>query len=247
MSTAELTQLLSDKILAPIGQAHGQLPEQPLVGFMSMVGQAYSGSLMVVGRAVNGWGAEEKLPVELHSSDAARAYAEAVLASVSDPANCPMSWVTAQWGVPRPEYSTKRSAFWRSIYSVLKGLGTVTPDDEGWSSHLVWSNLYKVAPASGGNPNNFLCDLQLPGCIELLRAELAAYQPRRVLFLTGLNWAKPFAQALGFPLSQNPSFSYVEAFGEFPFNGHSVRYAIASHPQGKPENTWTSEVLSVLK
>ena len=238
---------MADKILFPIGQAHHQLPPRPLVGFMSMVGRAYSGELMVVGRAVNGWGAKEMLPVELDSSDASHTYAEEVLASVSDPTNCPMGWVTAQWGAPRPKYSTKSSAFWRSIYSVINALGTVTPGDEDWPSHLVWSNLYKVAPAAGGNPSNFLCDLQLPGCIDLLREELAAYQPRRVLFLTGLNWAKPFADALGLPLCMNPSFCQVEAFGEVPFNGQLLRFAIASHPQGKPESVWASEVLSVLR
>lgn len=246
MSTTEQMRLLAERILTPLGQAHSLLPQQPLVGFMSMVGRAYSGELMVVGRAVNGWAIEAKRPLELDSADAAGTYAEAILASVSDKSNCPMAWVTACWGATEG-YNTKKSAFWRAIHSVLRGLSQAAADDDTWPSKLVWSNLYKVAPAEGGNPSNFLCDLQLPGCIELLQAELATYRPRRVLFLTGLNWARPFAKALDWPLSKDSSLSHVEAFGEAPLHGQSVRFAIATHPQGKPGDAWAHEVLSVLK
>lgn len=64
MNRTQETHLLAEKILVPIGQAADQLPEQPIIGFMSMVGRAYARELMVVGRALNGWDVDSKLPSE---------------------------------------------------------------------------------------------------------------------------------------------------------------------------------------
>lgn len=89
-------------------------------------------------------------------------------------------------------YNTKRSAFWRCIRGVVQGLGVADVEDAGWSSHLVWSNLYKVSPAGGGNPKGVLRKVQFRGCAELLNSELRTYRPSRVLFATGFDWAEPF-------------------------------------------------------
>ena len=61
-----------------------------------------------------------------------------------------------------------------------------------WSSHLVWSNLYKLSPRDGGNPSGRLQNIQLDGCRALFNLEVETYRPGRLLLLTGWDWAEPF-------------------------------------------------------
>ena len=156
-----------------------------------------------------------------------------------------MSWVSDHWSTKdRPvseKYRTNRSAFWRTTRRVVKELNIADVDTVEWPSHLVWSNLYKVSPATGGNPSDFLCDLQLSGCSDLLRLELQTYQPKRVLFLTGSNWADAFLKDI--MIHKTDGFDYVSGTGIV----EGARFVIVSHPQGKCETQWVNEVLEAFK
>lgn len=55
MPTIAERNLLSDQILAPVGNGAGQLLNIEITGFLSMKGDNYNCELMVVGRSVNGW------------------------------------------------------------------------------------------------------------------------------------------------------------------------------------------------
>jgi hypothetical protein len=244
VATIEEKNILTTHILPVIGASHARLPQADLTGFLAMTGHLYEGGLMVIGRAVNGW-TTGVLPTALLVPANAHTYANTVFQSVTGE-NCPMGWVAECWGAATG-YNTRKSAFWRAIRAVVHGLGLANVESPQWPSHLVWSNLYKVAPATGGNPNSTLCLLQLPGCIDLLRLELATYMPSRLLFLTGMDWVKPFLGVLGAPAQNTPALRYVEGFGQGNLpGGQQVNFAIASHPQGKPEALWVHEVLQVL-
>ena len=56
----------------------------------------------------------------------------------------------------------------------------------------MWSNLCKLSPASGWNPNNELCDLQGLFCLYIFIEELRQWQPRKVIFFTGIDWFEWF-------------------------------------------------------
>lgn len=58
-------QAAFDEIVSALGAASARLPADPLTGFMAMEGASYSGDLMWVGRAVNGWRGIERSPREL--------------------------------------------------------------------------------------------------------------------------------------------------------------------------------------
>ena len=117
-------------------------------------------------------------------------------------------------------------------------------DQDSWSSHLVWSNLYKVAPAAGGNPGVTLCQIQLAGCIELFGLELTTYTPSRMLLLTGTEWASPFLSVFDNTPQDVTGFYYVEGYGTLTIapGKQPIRYVVAAHPRGKPENQWVTEV-----
>ena len=192
---------------------------------------------MVVGRACNGF---EKLPKEMPEREDRERVAREL-------ARWPMCWVVNQWG--RGEGNrTSRSAFWRVIRRV--SLQIVEGATEGdWPTHLVWSNLYKVSPSAGGNPGATLRNAQRGGCRELLELELRTFRPKRVLFLTGWNWAEELLCTPREP--QEPADTFVDRVWDQsldPESGLAIsRFVVAQHPQGKNEDDWVCDVLQQFR
>lgn len=249
MATDAERDLFESAVLAGVGRQAERLPASEITGFLAMAGRAYDRRLMVMGRAVNGWG-EGILPAAVATTDAATRYARRVQDSVAPGPNgeCPMRWVTDSWGAPCGEYNTKRSAFWRAVRGVVARVGMADVEQPEWPSQLVWSNLYKVSPACRGNPSGGLRQIQLPGCLELLRLEVVTYGPRHLLLLTGNDWAAPFLAAIGCSVHGGTGLSYVEWFGTCSLGGgHQMRCVVAAHPQGKPSAQWLQEVLLALQ
>ncbi len=243
MATNAEREIFETSVLSPVGQQAERLCTPEITGFLAMAGQAYDGGLMVIGRAVNGWtyGICTK---HLSVPGNIIRYASLVQESVNNDVECPMSWITSGWGAIEG-YNTKRSAFWRCVRNVSMRLNIFDSECVNWSSHLVWSNLYKVSPAEGGNPNSLLCDAQLAGCIELFKQELRTYRPSRVLLLTGLDWAAPFLTEAN--LQEKAGFNYVKQYGRFHLgDGVETQCVIAVHPQGKPETDWVREVVTAF-
>ncbi|MBE0417911.1 MAG: hypothetical protein IBX63_09120 [Coriobacteriia bacterium] len=248
MATVEERDLFTREVLAPIGASAGQLADKKLAGFLAMEGHLYRNELMVVGRAVNGWGSDI-VPSKLARPVEAAAVADEVMSSVNGAGPCPMTWVTDHWGNPRPKYNTATSAFWRVIREVTDRLDIADTEKPSWPSHLVWSNLYKVSPNPLGNPSAALCRIQLPGCLELMELETSIYRPRRLFMLTGKDWAGPFLERLGFVPFASSEFRWVEAAGETADHAPNepARVVVAAHPQGKPQEEWVGEVMAAFQ
>jgi hypothetical protein len=120
--------------------------------------------------------------------------------------------------------------------------------EQTWSSRLIWSNLYKIAPAIGGNPNSRLKSLQFRLCLNLLDVEIRTFRPKNIVFATG-DWANTF-------VNDNPTFqslnweasSLVRSCGDFFVDGERIgRFVVADHPQGKEETIWVNSVLGALQ
>ena len=247
MATEQERQLFALKVLAAVGQEAVRLPASKITGFMAVVGCLYDHTLMVVGRAPNGW-TKGILPEHLASYVATECYSHVVLDSVNGDGPCPMRWVTESWGSSKGGYNTKRSAFWRTIRGVVAQLEIADVEQDSWSSHLVWSNLYKIAPAEGGNPGVKLSKIQLPGCIDLFNLELTTYIPSRLLLLAGTEWASPFLPDSDTMPQNTAGLCYVEEFGTLTIvpGKQPIRYVVAAHPRGKPEEQWIEEVCSAF-
>ena len=114
-----------------------------------------------------------------------------------------------------------------------------------WPSHLVWSNLYKLSPASRGNPGDRVADIQLNGCRDLLELERKTYRPARLLFLTGQDWARPFLDKMVATDEMDGQFEYVQRAGSLS-GDCQARFVVARHPQGKPQEALTKEVLQAF-
>lgn len=254
---AEL-QILA-KIAASIGRNHSVLPSNEVTGFMAMQGKYYNRQLMVVGRAVNGWTKKTWTPESLASDENVQEFVACVLRSVTASESCPMQWVSKAWGnrtTERPsnwvyhgnqEYDSQKSAFWRVIRNVVGKLELADVGDDAWPSCLIWSNLYKISPATGGNPTGKLASLQRDNCISLLETELRVYKPRRMLFLTGYDLASPFLKQLA-PNVTSVRGSYVQAIGTSAVDvNDACTVVVAKHPQTKLELSWVKEVFQAFQ
>ena len=119
-------------------------------------------------------------------------------------------------------------------------LGIADVSTKSWPSTLCWSNLYKVAPFAGGNPSTSLAKAQLEKCIQILRIEVSDWKPRRLLFLTGYSWARPFLEDLGWERQNDDRLGALEAVGCLP---SGARIAVAPHPQGKREDRLVAAIV----
>ena len=255
MPTENEINVFKNQILARVGDDVNLRPTRyrvPLTGFLAVKGNNYpldGGGLMVVGRSLNGWPPHIN-PNDLNDIKLRHQFVDEVhQESTGEDGNCPMSWVTDQWGGDRNS-STRRSAFWRVIKEVVIRLEVENFDENIWSSYLVWSNLYKVSPRSEGNLSETLCKAQKSGCIELLRVEFETYRPERLLFLTGYGWARPFLEAFTMNYSQMPeeiNQRFVEKFGQLTLpNEQMCKIVIAHHPQGKGDDPWIENVMQAF-
>ena len=200
---------------------------------------------MWVGRAVNGWVKPGCTPTELRDAARADALVQAVLdkAVVPSEAPGPLRWVADPGSGKKDDYNPARSAFWRTARRTLRAVGDAGASEQAWSSRLVWSNLYKFAPAKGWNPSATVAALQRARCRELLLHEIATFRPRRLVFATGMNWARPFIDAPCFARDQRPRTKHLERSGDLVLDGEIIgRYAVALHPMGKNETDWSREV-----
>ena len=127
-------------------------------------------SLMIVGRAVNGWDQEW--------ADTPNAIATQILANEFD--------VDSLSALPETDgYYFSRSRFIVVAKEILLRYGAT---EENWASKLAWSNLYKVAPAVAGNPNGEVQHIQRAYAIQILKKEIEQIKPKHVLFMTGYDF-----------------------------------------------------------
>ena len=112
--------------------------------------------VMFVGRATNGW------VTDCENVDVLFSDSEDAIFNRHDQ----MKWVENLSGNTKG-YNTRKSAFWRVIKKITKELYP-----EPWYSHVAWSNVCKVAPWKGGNPNDSLYYAQLGDCKKIFAKEI---------------------------------------------------------------------------
>jgi hypothetical protein len=229
-------------ILKALGESADRLPDTPLTGFGAAVGSDYRGELFLVGRAVNGFDGH-CLPRALQQEESRTAFLGEICSAFAEE-SCPMSWVSSSWS--GQGYNPATSAFWRTAKRVAFGLDLPDLNPQSWSSRLAWSNLYKIAPFAGGNPNARLQSLQFDLCRTLLDVEIRTLRPQNMVLATG-DWANAF-------LRDNDTFQQwgasrpIHHCGNLLIEGECIgRFVVADHPQGKDETRWVTSVLAALQ
>lgn len=203
--------------------------------------------LMVIGRAVNSW--RSGLLTEEHFQSEENIFWQKAWHDMSHiHAECPMEWVLKYAGERigadgKRLYNTTRSPFWRVTRKILSALNVLQIEHASqWPSHVIWSNLYKVAPHEGGNPLSKVRKLQQSACINILKAEIAMYKPRYILAMAGY-WAENFF--IDAELQKNNTYDprVVINSGLIKIdNTHNAKLVIAQRPEGKNEENYAKQI-----
>ena len=246
-----LSQHLS-KILSAISQFSDEVDER-LRLFAPMTGHLWDGGLMFVGRALYGWATEEFTAEEAKNEDKrSELVKDAWTISRTKTGDCPILRLHNCWQDERKSklsaYNPNRSAFWRLIRSLsqtrISSTGMVSP----WHSTIYWTNLYKVNPASTGNPGKALVAAQQQACIDMLRCEIEAKKPEAVVFLTGWHgWAMPFVEGMKTESLTIQPDAILQAHGQFISSNQKSAFVVVPHPQGKPVKQMASAALNGIR
>jgi len=128
--------------------------------------------LMWIGRAINGWDDSSffNLPIDDYLTKV----------KCLEESRTRFQWLK--------QYNYRHSPFWRACKLLHQKLTLVEAPVEDWFEDIVWTNLYNVAPADGGNPSGRLCKAQQVINGQLLRKQIEAYSPTHIVFVTDSDW-----------------------------------------------------------
>ena len=203
--------------------------------FYPMIGKNFfeQREILIVGRAVNSWGSEGSHWTSLDKIDGV--VEDAILES--DPASegkCALDWVNEIWD--NNDSNISHSAFWQLTYKLI--MNAFGRDNNNWSNIMVYSNLFKIAPAFGGNPTRKLeWDGQLENCKKLFLQELSELQPKYVILITDLGWAEEFV-----PEIKRLENEFVKGIARI----ENSNIIITVRPERKPQIPFIEEVKRYL-
>jgi hypothetical protein len=226
---------------------HAGLDNRSYKLFAPRTGRLYDRELMLVGRALYGWATAELNKDSLSKDGVNQAVEDSW--KYLDQGGCPLAALIDEWerlrAIGASKYNERRSQFWMTAREVMEGLQLAAPERSSWASRMHWTNLYKVNPAETGNPGGRLRRAQEKICQEILQEEIALLRPKRILFLTGLDWAESFLTSFGArarvdKLEEDP---WVQARGSLPIGAEKARFVVAVHPARKPRRLITASVL----
>jgi hypothetical protein len=188
--------------------------------FNAIKGKNEVPELMVVGRATNGWGNYYNLNYD-HNEQLEKVRNNMVYADLLNTIN---SWRSKTGS---GNYEINKSQFWRVTKRIAKSI--VKLETEEVLNSVCYTNLYKVSP-DGYNPSQSLMRCTIESNIRILQYEINFYKPKRVLFLTGNTWAKPFICKIATEKYESPSPD-IFFLGRY----QNIDLVVTHHPQGKGE------------
>lgn len=185
--------------------------------------------VLFVGKAVNGWVTKTRNVDEMFNlNNPKRIFA------VDDQ----IEWVD-KLSRANPKYNTNKSSFWKLIRRTTK---LITNQDS--LSSIAWSNLYKIAPYAGGNPNAKLRRMQFDVCCQILKKEIDVFEPTHVVFLTS-GWERGFAKQLGLCLEKTETVEWDRYRTTYTIH-KGTYYIFSQHPQGKKREPHAKALVDIL-
>ncbi len=202
--------------------------------FYPVIGKNYlnNNDLMILGRATNGWKPEFKF------MDFKKSIIKTSIdySQPEEKDECPFNWINENWG------KMWRSAFWNVVYKLM--IKNFERNDENWTWNLSWSNLMKIAPAEGGNPNGIEWEAQYEKSVDLFTLELNELKPKYVLMMTDFfTWGQYFLKRPGFEITKKYDDEYVEAI----VNYNNTKIIVTVRPEGKLQEKFIKNVMDYIR
>ena len=200
--------------------------------YMSM-GNKYKNELLVVGREPSYWWENfsiEELAVkgpEFIFNNKIRYFADNEL-DFSHPLNVftDPGGNTKQRGKYKTSYNPGNDPFWGCVKEIVSKLG-ICENDTNWASGIALTYLYKIAYCSKTYLSEKLRTTQLEYCKAMFQIELLLLKPKRVLFLTGMKYARDFLDLND--CSDNGDCVYN--LGEFGYEYHNAHTVVSGNPR----------------
>jgi hypothetical protein len=182
--------------------------------------------ILYVGRAMNGWeyeweeGSAKELVEQIFSNEFdMKAISRGVVKDEND----------------SPIYNYNRSQFWQLCRQLMKLYNV----EEEWSDYVAWTNLFKVSPFKGKNPNNKLIRETIESCANILESEIRYLKPSHIIFVTGSWWYQPegidekaFSDVVGVNLNKLIEPSVIIGSGISKTFDFSPKVVITERPDG---------------
>ena len=209
-----------------------------------MLGKNFLSSpdLLVFGRATNGW--ETKFCIS-NKIDLDGLIKNSIDSSTEVGNKCPLEWLWNGYNGykgttgKKEEYNFRKSSFWRVINKIV--IEKFNRTDKNWTHQIAWSNLYKIAPAEGGNPSNIECNCQFDNSEILFWKEIDLLSPKYILLITDKSWVEDeFIKAKSLKKISN---DYVQAI----LNYKTSKIIVTCRPERKNEAEFVKNVLKYLK
>ncbi len=224
--------------------------------FVAMKGNLYDTSdvrLLVIGRATNGWDSlncesASQFGIEANHRFTSKGFdwIENIDDDFNDLHNKPPKG--------QKTYYLSRSAFWRVIFNIWRNL--TGSKEEQFLRHIAWSNLYKVAPKTSGNPTKKMCDKQFNACKEILDAEIRSYKPTHILIVSdydrwfapdsGCDFSEIFKDTTRIGSNYSDKNIYIEGTAKFDLDGEMIPVVITCRPEGRNKEKFTEVVVEIF-
>ncbi|MBO4983837.1 MAG: hypothetical protein J6D23_07235 [Clostridia bacterium] len=204
--------------------------------------------LLVIGRALNGWSKdfiassveefnsiwEKQEKGELNSLCKSR-YSNKGKAKLTPIQTKGLEWVKSYIKKDNGKrfYRTENTPFWSVAREITELLHNGQLKEGEWTKHIAWTNLAKIAPLNGGNPNDDLWNDQHDISKEILWAELEKLQPTHIMIIAKSNKENN-------PKNDSWTEGYYEILESYK-NKHNVKIAYMYRPEFKKRSTYISD------
>ena len=235
---------MNDRMKELYGHLYADAMKIRLSNFFPICGEEYGRAgtvnLMVVGRAVNGWdefmaGDEAAFMASAETSLDGRGFSwlgHKNKAGDYDAELASESYLNARG--EETHYNLRTSPFWKTVKEITRRLNGWSEDGipPRWYEHIVWSNLYAIAPKDGGNPDDAMQRAQRATCRELLREQINEFAPTHILFVTGQDWYRAFWENQ--PLCDMVEHNDQKQFGKYTVSSglyHDCKVVVTMRPE----------------
>jgi hypothetical protein len=222
--------------------------------FVGMKGKKYDQQtikLLIVGRAVNGWG-------QLNTASAEDFAMEAIEKMQKDNFN----WIVCDKSSLRNDcldngeyYWLNDSPFWRTNKRIWMSLTNNHDfqdlEQDKWVDYIAWTNLYKIAPLDTGNPTTTMSKRQLDSCKKILKAEIENFKQTHILFITGYEWwFEDFKEIFDIEFKnvkknvyhgENKNSFFAETYGT---TSEGVKIVVSCRPEFRDENLYVDDIVN---
>lgn len=229
-------------LLTTIAEKPRNFTGHNLVAFHPMRGPGEAVDTMYIGRALNGWHWDFRvedlnpdpdfiLNKILEDKHEATAHEDR------------LDWVEKYWKNSTKGYNTAKSQFWQVIRQI--SIDRSQAGDQWWDD-IVWTNFFKIAPAKR-NPTGKMIKVMGKASHELLLTEIAYYQPRNIVCLSGLSYAAHLLASTKSTVRIDCISPLVEYAGDVCWQDDEVvRFIIAPHPQSRSASRIANEIVPLL-